>query len=69
MRGSVDELVENGLVMLTYGVLLMVGAAGGNTDPLQPLKGVGGGVAAHEEERFRCERRHRSQAALSSSAK
>ena len=36
--------------MLTYGVLLMVGAAGGNTDLLQPLRGIGGGVAAHEEE-------------------
>ena len=59
--GALDEMREGisgwkrlwkgtGLVMLTYGVLLMVGAAGGNTDPLQPLKGVGGGVAAHEEE-------------------
>ena len=34
-----------GLVLLTYGVLLMVGASGGNTDPLQPLKGLG--VAAN----------------------
>lgn len=30
-----------GLVALTYGVLLMVGASAGNTDPLQPLGGVG----------------------------
>ena len=59
--GALDQMREGvsgwkrlwkgtGLVMLTYGVLLMVGAAGGNTDPLQPLKGVGGGVAAHNEE-------------------
>jgi thiol:disulfide interchange protein DsbD len=29
-----------GLIMLSYGVLLLVGVAGGGTDPLQPLKGV-----------------------------
>ena len=32
-----------GLVLLTYGVLLMVGASAGNTDPLQPLTGIGVG--------------------------
>ena len=30
-----------GLVLMTYGVLLMVGGSIGNTDPLQPLKNVG----------------------------
>ena len=29
-----------GLVMMVYGVLLMVGAAGGGSDPFQPLKGL-----------------------------
>ena len=33
-----------GLVLLIYGVLLMVGASVGNTDPLQPLKGLGLGA-------------------------
>ena len=40
----------SGLIMLTYGVLLMVGASSGNTDPFQPLgnlrAGIGTGVAA-----------------------
>lgn len=36
-----------GLVMLVYGVLLMVGAAGGRRDIFQPLKGFG--VAANAE--------------------
>ena len=37
----------SGLVMLVYGVLLMVGAAAGGSDPLQPLRGVAftGGAA------------------------
>jgi thioredoxin:protein disulfide reductase len=30
-----------GLVLLVYGVLLLVGAAAGGRDPLQPLRGVG----------------------------
>jgi thiol:disulfide interchange protein DsbD len=37
-----------GLIGLIYGALLLVGVAGGGTDPLQPLKGVtfaGGGTA------------------------
>jgi thioredoxin:protein disulfide reductase len=45
-----------GLVMLTYGVLLTVGAAGGGKDPLQPLRGVGlmaGGGAPTAELAFR----------------
>lgn len=36
----------SGLVMLTYGVLLMVGASSGNTDPLQPLGNLRAGVGA-----------------------
>src|SRR5690606_38994796 len=28
-----------GIVMLTYGVLLLIGVASNNTDPLQPLRG------------------------------
>jgi thioredoxin:protein disulfide reductase len=37
-----------GLVMMLQGTLMMIGLAAGNTDPLQPLKGInfGGGVAA-----------------------
>ena len=34
-----------GLVMMVYGVLLMVGAAGGSSDPLRPLQGLRGGAA------------------------
>ena len=40
-----------GLVMLIYGVLVMMGAAGGQGDLLRPLKGLalaGGGAAEHE---------------------
>ena len=40
-----------GLVMLVYGVLVMVGVAGGRGDLLRPLKGIGlvaGGQAEHE---------------------
>ena len=35
----------SGLVMLTYGVLLMVGVAGGGGDLLQPLSGLGGNAS------------------------
>ncbi len=31
-----------GLMMLVYGVLLLIGAASGKTDPLQPLQGLSG---------------------------
>ncbi len=45
-----------GTVMLFYGALLLIGAASGGSDPLQPLRGLslaggeGGGAAAHELE-------------------
>ena len=43
-----------GLFAMVYGVILLVGAATGGTDPLQPLKGVsllsGGGAGAGEGE-------------------
>jgi thioredoxin:protein disulfide reductase len=41
-----------GLVMMVYGVLLMVGAAGGGTNPLLPLRGLsaGSGPATHDAE-------------------
>ena len=43
-----------GLFAMVYGVILLVGAAAGGTDPLQPLKGLsflsGGGAAAREGE-------------------
>lgn len=49
-----------GLVMLIYGALLTVGAAGGNKDMFQPLRGVGlvatsagGGTAAPTETLFK----------------
>ena len=44
-----------GLVMLVYGVLVMVGAAGGQGDLLRPLKGLAlaGGPAAERELAFR----------------
>jgi thiol:disulfide interchange protein DsbD len=35
-----------GLVMLTYGVLLLIGVANNGSDPLQPLRGLQGAVAA-----------------------
>jgi len=37
-----------GLAALTYGILLLVGLAGGRTDPLQPLAGLRGGGASVE---------------------
>ena len=44
-----------GLVMLVYGVLVMVGAAGGQGDLLRPLRGLAlaGGAAAEHELEFR----------------
>ena len=39
-----------GLVMLVYGVLVMVGAAGGHGDLLRPLRGLAGVAAEHELE-------------------
>ena len=44
-----------GLVMLVYGVLVMVGAAGGQGDLLRPLRGLAlaGGTAAEHELEFR----------------
>ena len=36
----------SGLTMVTYGVLLMVGASSGNTDPFQPLGNLRAGVSA-----------------------
>ncbi len=40
-----------GMVLLIHGGLMLVGAAAGSSDPLQPLKGmaVGGNVAAQEQ--------------------
>ena len=40
------------LILLTWGVLMLVGLAGGNTDPLQPLKGLrqGSGQAGQQQE-------------------
>jgi len=40
-----------GLVMFTYGVILLIGVSLGNTNPLQPLKGlvVGNSQAVEEE--------------------
>ncbi|MCW8846830.1 MAG: protein-disulfide reductase DsbD [Gammaproteobacteria bacterium] len=40
------------LALLTWGVLMLVGLAGGNTDPLQPLKGLrqGPGQAGQQQE-------------------
>ena len=35
-----------GLVLFIYGAMLLIGAAAGNRDMLQPLKGVGGGQVA-----------------------
>lgn len=45
-----------GLMMLAWGLLILAGLAGGNTDPLQPIKGMGPGAgvsAAHEEIPFK----------------
>ena len=45
-----------GLMLLAWGLLILAGLAGGNTDPLQPIKGLGLGAgqsAAHEEIPFK----------------
>jgi len=45
-----------GLASLTYGILLLVGLAGGKTDPLQPLAGLvsgGSGVEARQHLEFK----------------
>jgi thiol:disulfide interchange protein DsbD len=60
--GAVDAVKEGasgwrklwkglGLVLLLQGGLMLVGLATGNTDPLQPLKGIGfgGGAAAQQQ--------------------
>jgi thiol:disulfide interchange protein DsbD len=39
-----------GLMMLAYGLLLLIGFSGGNTNPLQPLQGIAVGKAATAEE-------------------
>lgn len=38
-----------GLMMLAYGLLLLIGFSGGNTNPLQPLQGIAVGKAAPVE--------------------
>ena len=55
--GAIDSLPQDatgwkklwkgvGLFILIYGIMLMVGVASGSKDPLQPLKGIGGGGVA-----------------------
>ena len=39
-----------GLVLVFYGALLLVGAAAGNNDPLQPLRGLSGGTATAQQQ-------------------
>ena len=39
-----------GLMMLIYGVLLLIGLSMGNTNPLQPLRGLSGGNGVAKEE-------------------
>jgi thiol:disulfide interchange protein DsbD len=39
----------SGLMMLAYGLLLLIGFSGGNTNPLQPLQGIGIGRAEPAE--------------------
>jgi thiol:disulfide interchange protein DsbD len=56
--GALSQPVNNwlklwkglGFVLLTWGVLLLVGLGSGHYDPLQPLKGFGGGGTAVQEE-------------------
>ncbi|MGM0594841.1 MAG: protein-disulfide reductase DsbD [Pseudomonadota bacterium] len=62
--GAVDAIKEGasgwhklwkglGLVLLLQGALLLIGLAGGSSDPLQPLKGVGmGGGAAVQQQKL-----------------
>lgn len=66
--GAIDAIKEGasgwhklwkglGLVLLIHGGLMLVGLAAGNTDPLQPLKGIGlGGGAAVERQHLRFKR-------------
>jgi thioredoxin:protein disulfide reductase len=57
---AIDPLPENvtgwrklwkgaGLMMLTYGILLLIGLSMGNSNPLKPLQGVGLATAATEQ--------------------
>jgi thiol:disulfide interchange protein DsbD len=59
--GAVDAIKEGasgwfklwkglGLVLLIYGALMLVGLAGGSTDPLQPLKGIGLSTGAAQQQ-------------------
>ncbi len=58
---AVDPLPENisgwfklwkgiGLIMLIYGVLLLIGLSMGNTNPLQPLRGIGSSNGTSKQE-------------------
>lgn len=40
-----------GIVMLSYGLLLLIGFSSGNTNPLQPLHGISAGKSAQIEEK------------------
>lgn len=39
-----------GMMMLVYGILLLIGLTMGNTNPLQPLKGIGNGSSTSQEQ-------------------
>jgi thiol:disulfide interchange protein DsbD len=39
-----------GLVLLLQGALMLIGLASGNTDPMQPLHGIGAGTAAPQQQ-------------------
>jgi thiol:disulfide interchange protein DsbD len=70
---AIDNLPENasnwrkfwkglGVLMLVYGALLLIGLSAGNTNPLQPLKGLGGAsVAAKQQQGIAFQRIHSSQ--------
>ncbi len=70
---AIDSLPENaspwrkfwkglGVLMLVYGVLLLIGLSAGNSNPLQPLKGVGiSGVKAEPSTELAFQRIHSSQ--------
>ena len=45
-----------GIAMLAYGVLMLIGVASNNTDPLQPLRGLAMGAAPAEAGRSRSSR-------------
>ncbi len=52
-----------GVVLMLYGVLLLVGLSAGNSNPLQPLKGLGGSKAVAETtEGLSFQRIHSNQA-------